>query len=185
MTTYTHQVTILVGIPGSGKSTWAKEIVELELEPYGITSAIISRDDVRFSMLNEGEDYFKHEKEVFEEFIRQINESIAIGINYVFIDATHINEASRKKVLKRLVVDPKTRLDIVDVQCDVNIALERNRQREGLRRVPDAAILNMEKRKTSPIDDHYPDDRYGFSNIGYTVVYSDLDLTALDLEEGE
>lgn len=173
MTTYTHLVTMLVGIPGSGKSTWAQEIIECELEPYGITSAIISRDDVRFSMLKDGEDYFKHEKEVFEEFIRQINESIALGINYVFIDATHINEASRKKVLKRLIVDPKTRLDFVEIRCDVNTALERNRQREGLRQVPDSAIISMEKRRTSPIDDHHPDDRYGFSNIGYTVVHTD------------
>lgn len=170
----TNKVIMLVGIAGSGKSTWATNY-EKSLMEDGWTTAIISRDDVRFSMLKDGEDYFAHEKEVFEEFIRQINECIALGINYVFIDATHINEASRKKVLNQLVVDPKTQLSFVEIRCDVDVALERNRQREGLRKVPDSAIIDMKKRSTSPDNDRHPNDQYGFSDIGYIIVHTDFE----------
>lgn len=171
MNTYTMQVVMLVGIPGSGKSTWAKNYIETQLEPYELTSAVISRDDVRFAMLKDGEDYFAHENEVFEEFIRQINECIALGINYVFIDAIHINKASREKVLRRLVVDSRTSLMFVNCICPIELAIQRNAKREGLRRVPDSAIVNMAKRKSNPSLEDYPEDNYGFKIIYFMDTY--------------
>ena len=49
----------MVGCPGSGKSTWAKKHLP---DTY-----YVSRDEVRFSLLQDGEDYFSHEKEVFNK----------------------------------------------------------------------------------------------------------------------
>ena len=105
----TREVKILCGIPGVGKSTWASKEVKF-LEADGYTTAIISRDAIRFALLEErgGDDYFAYEDEVFDKFIHDINEAIALGIDYVFVDATHINFRSRMKTLRRLTVDEHT-----------------------------------------------------------------------------
>ena len=95
----TKEVKIMVGIPGSGKSTFAKQEAQF-LEMDGFHVAIISRNEVRKSFVGDGE-YFSRENEVFEEFIRQINECLELGIDYVFVDATHISQQSRAKLLGR------------------------------------------------------------------------------------
>ena len=77
---------MLCGVPGSGKSTWAREQV-VKLDGKGI---IISRDVIRFSMLGDNDAYFAHEDEVFDEFIKEIQEAINDQEHTsIFIDATH------------------------------------------------------------------------------------------------
>ena len=126
----------MVGIPASGKSTY--------LDKYRDKNIVISRDKIRLSLLKEGDDYFSNEKEVFNEFVKQIQEALDTvpqGID-VYADATHINYLSRRKLLSRL------RLKNVDVKCiyiktPIEVALERNKKREGLERTPDNVILNF------------------------------------------
>lgn len=136
----------------------------------GQTSVIISRDAIRFSMLKDGQDYFANENAVFKEFIRQINEAMELGIDEVFVDATHVSEASRKKVLNKLLPDPRTNLRFIEIECPVDVALDRNAKREGLARVPNSAIINMEKSRTDPKKDIHPDNKYGFKDIYYTKI---------------
>lgn len=138
----TYDVHLMVGIPASGKTTFVKQEIE-RLEADGVTCAHISRDIVRFSMLEDNDEYFDKENEVFNEFVRQVNESIALGIENVFIDATHINPASRRKVLSKIVHDKSTRL-IVDVfDAPLYEAANRNFLRKGRERVPYDALKNM------------------------------------------
>ena len=60
----TQELRVMVGIPASGKSTLIEKEVSC-LEEERKTTAVVSRDAVRFSMLKEGEDYFAHEDEVY------------------------------------------------------------------------------------------------------------------------
>ena len=55
---------LMCGIPGSGKSHWAKGVKD---------AVIVSRDAIRFNLLKDGEDYFAHEDEVVETFIYDLN----------------------------------------------------------------------------------------------------------------
>ena len=130
---------LLCGIPGSGKSTWAEE----QTMGWKDVSRVISRDEIRFSLLKEGEDYFKRENAVFAQFIKEINDSIKAGVVSIFIDATHINSRSRAKVLKRIKFPQECTLKIEVFIPSLETCLERNSQREGLARVPDSAIKSM------------------------------------------
>jgi hypothetical protein len=88
--------------PGGGKS-FEIQIMTSILRDEGLGYKIVSRDAIRFAMLKDGEDYFKYENEVFNQFINQINDALASeSCSYIFIDATHLNEKSRNKTLDRL-----------------------------------------------------------------------------------
>ena len=61
----------------------------------------VSRDAIRFSMINDNDEYFQKEKNVWKEYIHQIQEEINAN-NTVIADATHLNKKSRQKLLNTL-----------------------------------------------------------------------------------
>lgn len=133
---------ILCGIPGSGKSTWAKGFL--------MDAVYISRDEIRFSMLNDGEEYFSHETEVYKEFIYEITQTLMHGYD-VIADATHINSDSRHKLTK--AIDKHfTDYEIVYVvfETDVRTCLVRNAMRHDRAQVPPVAIHTMHNRFEVP-----------------------------------
>ena len=142
---------LLVGIPGSGKSTWVQSQLNWGKDEYGIW---ISRDAVRFSIIGEKDDYFSKEKEVFNTFIQKINNCLAHErVTDVYIDATHINEASREKVLRRLNMENVETVNAIIFDTPLEVCLERNAQRTGRACVPETAIRNMHKNFTDPAHD--------------------------------
>ena len=58
---------ILCGPAASGKSTFSHFLVQ-DKNSY----KIVSRDAIRFSLVNENEEYFSKEKEVFRTYIAEI-----------------------------------------------------------------------------------------------------------------
>ena len=140
----TRELRILCGAPGSGKSTWAKEEAR-RLDADCWSTAIISRDKIRFRLLDENptDDYFAYEKQVFKEFVDEINECLYLGIDYIFADATHISYNSRAKLLRQLKIDPDItiRFDVFDLPLEV--VLYRNSLREGRECVPVNAVKSM------------------------------------------
>ena len=125
---------MMCGVPGSGKSTWVRNTFP-DIEP-------VSRDAIRFAILDErGGDYFAYEKEVFEKFIHQIIDSLAVD-EITIADATHLNARSRAKVLREVA---KFADEIEAVVMDVHLitALERNDKREGRAFVPCGVIRRM------------------------------------------
>ena len=144
------KVWLLSGLPGSGKSTWARQKIA---ENGGVWC---SRDEVRFSIVKENEEYFSHEDEVFNTWIKQINKALENPeVEDVYIDATHLNDKSRNKVLNRLTKN-------TDIEKIINVlfltpletCLERNKQRSRRAVVPEEVIRNMAK--TFQIPERYP-----------------------------
>jgi predicted kinase len=133
---------ILCGIPCSGKSTWAKGCL--------MDAIHISRDEIRFSILKKGEEYFSHETEVYKEFIYEIAQTLMHGYD-VIADATHINHDSRSK-LTRAIDQYFTKYQIVYVvfPIDIEIAQDRNAFRTSLKHVPPVAIQTMYDRFSIP-----------------------------------
>ena len=134
------KVYLLCGAPGSGKSSWAKAQIE---QNGGIW---LSRDNVRFSLLTEEDEYFAKETEVFNTWINQINEAIhnKEGVTDIYVDATHLNEKSRNKTLSRL---DRKNVRIIPVYFDTPflMCLKQNNYRSGRERVPEEVIGNMYK----------------------------------------
>ena len=132
-------VWLLCGIPGSGKSTW--------LEQNKLSnSVVVSRDEIRFSIITDKDDYFDHEDEVWRQYVKKAQMAILNhDVENIYLDATHINEASRNKILNLLVLPNLPYFEIKVIYFDVCFAVccERNAQRTGLANVPIKAIRRM------------------------------------------
>lgn len=137
----------MCGPSGAGKSTWVKQQIA-----NAKNCIHISRDEVRFSIVKDDEDYFSHENEVFDEFIRQINEGLK-NYDTVFADATHMSEKARNKTLDRLNLDGVD-LYAVDFNIPVEICLDQNEKRRGVGRtyVPRSVIRRMAAQYQPPTD---------------------------------
>lgn len=138
---------LLAGIPGSGKSTWLRTHL-------GENDAYVSRDEVRFSIIGNDEDYFSHETEVFDKFVANIQENLNCG-KRVFADATHINWASRRKLLERIHDKENIDIDVYVFKTPFETCMERNAQREGRARVPNIVIQRMRGQMTHPLSDPF------------------------------
>ena len=157
---------LMCGIPGSGKSTLAKKL-------FGERDIYVSRDEIRFSMISDEDEYFSKETEVFNEFVRQIQAGIDNKEKrYVIADATHLNTSSRMKLINRLTFDFEPDISMIFVNTPLEIALERNKQRSGRAVVPDKVIKNMyhsfaAPSKIEPIKEMFIADENGFINKKY------------------
>ena len=160
----TYAVIMLVGVPGSGKSTYAQELIK-KLESEEHTVAYISRDKVRFNALEPNDLYFDKEKAVFNEFIRQINQAIEDGFEYVIIDATHVSPVSRAKELKKVRAPSYVVLNIMVMNCSLETCIERNEKRTSIYRVPVSAIENMYKNFVYPTTEEFMQYNYEFVQI--------------------
>lgn len=146
---------IMCGAPGTGKSY----IVKKKFLPHAHYS-YVSRDEVRFDVVEEDEDYFSHEKEVFRLFVAEIVHNLKNPIiDCVVADATHINWASRKKLInaigKELPLDGQLNIVPVVVKCSLEKAITRNATRNGRTCVPEKAVRDMYARFQDPKNDPF------------------------------
>jgi len=110
------------------------------MEP--LTDILISRDNLRFSMLKNDEDYFAHENEVRKRF----GELIQYHTNHdefsnIFIDATHLTPKARRTIKANINKDCYK--IAISFEIPLQIVLARNAQRSGRALVPESAIENM------------------------------------------
>jgi predicted kinase len=132
---------IMIGLPGCGKSTFCQNEIAAAGEGQWI-----SRDAIRFSMLKNGQAYFSQETNVFNKFIETVVSCMEQENYILYIDATHLNSSSRLKLLRRLNLKGDEEICYYFFDVPIEECLRRNRLREGLARVPDSAIRDMNAR---------------------------------------
>lgn len=144
---------LMMGCPGAGKSAWLKKYIAKDLN-----SKIVSRDQIRFSLVEENEEYFSHEKQVYNDYIYYINNWLRSDFD-VYADATHLNVASRRKLLNHIYVETES-ISIIYIKTPLFISLEQNKKREGTRAyVPESQLRRMYYQIEEPTFEE------GFDNI--------------------
>lgn len=125
-----------VGVPGSGKSTYFKEMKDKENWVH------VSSDDIRAELFGSAQDQ-EHNQEVFQEMRKRSAEAIRQNKN-VYYDATNIIRKKRKNFLKDM--KNVAQGHFYSFKCalfaePVWICKERNAQRD--RKVPETVIERM------------------------------------------
>lgn len=139
---YENKLIVLCGIPASGKTTYAHNTEESE-----DNIIVVSRDKIRLEMLSENGGYFDKEKQVYKRYVYEISEYLSQG-KTVIADATQVTVKSRKKLFKSLKNIDKELFDniekvAVNFNADIDDCIKRNREREGLHKVPSKVIINF------------------------------------------
>ena len=144
------KIYLMCGVPASGKSTF----VQQNMNP--VTDVWCSRDQVRFSMVSEDEEYFAKEPEVFATWIKNINDALVLdSVQNIFVDATHLNKASRLKTLNLLHLENADVISVV-AQASLPTCLKRNKERTGRAQVPNTVIRRMYMNFTVPTTKEFP-----------------------------
>lgn len=141
-----NKLYIMSGVPGSGKSTFANL--------YFPGAVYVSRDEIRFNLVKENEEYFSREDEVYDTFINKIKKALNENKD-VIADATHLNQYSRLKLIKLSGVDPeKTEIVVIFMRIPLKECIARNEKRKGTRSyVPPSVIAKMFKNLRTPTFD--------------------------------
>lgn len=129
---------MLSGIPGSGKSTYAKQLCRSE------RAVLVATDEIRERLFG-SESKQRNNYLVFDAAFAEIEQALAGGRNVVF-DATNIDRSRRLKFLKRFSGIP--------VECHVcdapyELAIERNKTRK--RRLNEVILTKYAKNFAFPV----------------------------------
>ncbi len=136
------------GVPGSGKSTWAKAWVA-----GAPRRARVNRDDIRYQLFGS---YFG--PEVDEGAVSQVQQAMILsllGAQFsVIVDNTHINVNRDLRPLANLAKKYEARFSVVQIDVPLEVALERNAARDRV--VPEDVIRNMyERMHQNPLPDEW------------------------------
>ena len=125
---------VLIGISGSGKSTFAEKM----RGAFGARTTLVSTDATRRALLG-GEEHQERGNEVFRCCYNSIRRWLKAGTNVVF-DATSTTAKSRKKLMKEVSDIPCRKVGIY-MNIPVIVAKLRNSSRK---RVVPAEVIDRQ-----------------------------------------
>jgi predicted kinase len=132
------RIVVLVGLPGSGKSTY--------LQRKNITG--LSSDAIRKLLADDETDQTIHDR-VFQTMRYLLRHRLAIGREVTYLDATHLTAQERKPYI---AIGKSYGCRVEAVFFDVPLAVCRERNAARHRVVPDEALEKMATKLVPPTE---------------------------------
>lgn len=138
----------MIGIPSSGKSTWARKTVP--------GSVIVSVDDIREELFGDPEFPF-HNGQVFRVAHSRVIQALKAGRDVIY-DHTNLNPGARHLLLRRVRAE-RLNVNLIAVVMDVTSEEAIELQKWRARKVPHSTIRLFDRILVPPVP------REGFSEI--------------------
>ncbi len=131
-----QRIVVIVGLPGSGKSTW--------LDRYHLPA--LSSDAIRHLLADDATDQTIHAR-AFLTMRYLLRHRLAIGRRVTYMDATHLTPGERRPYIEIAGVYGST-VEAQFFAVPVQVCLERNRLRARI--VPEDALCHMAEKLVPP-----------------------------------
>ena len=132
------QIILLVGLPGSGKSTWAQK----QKLP------VLSSDEIRRLLLDDITDQ-RLNRRIFQVLRYLLKQRLEAGRPVTCIDATHLTKAERRPYF---AIAEIYGCEVEAVYFDVPLATCKSRNRSRERMVPEDVLDRMAARMVTPAE---------------------------------
>ncbi|MBW4651056.1 MAG: AAA family ATPase [Kastovskya adunca ATA6-11-RM4] len=130
-----RQLTLLIGVPGSGKSSLAQRLME---ERPGCH--LVSTDTIRAQLF--GDESIQGAWEIVREHLQQqFRQVVKQATNGVIYDATNATQAHRQEAIALARAAGFSKITGIWLDTPLNTCLERNKERS--RTVPETIIRQM------------------------------------------
>jgi len=148
---------MLIGLPGSGKSTWAKRFIELRPD-----YKLIATDDVRYQLYGDEAiqgDWLQVWQAILVQ-LKEAREAIALGtLTSVIYDATNARRRHRREFIQAVERLGYSPIHALWVDPPLAVCLRRNQSRA--RKVPTEVIKKMHRQLT----DAPPTEEEGLASV--------------------